>query len=387
MEYTAGLEAPDIFHFWTAISTIAGALRRHVWIDQGYFQWVPNFYIILVAPPGIVSKTTTISVGSKFLKKVPGVTFGPNAITWQALVQSMAEATEAFPMSDGSMFTQSALTCSAGELGTLIDPHDRVQMDVLTDLWDGRAEQWKKVTKGSGTDIIENPWLNIIAATTPSWLSDNFNESSVGGGFASRCVFVYADKKRSLTAFPKQQMPAFSTRMFDDLLADLEHIATLTGEYLLDPSAIAWGTTWYEEHHKKFSKILPSDRLIGYVARKQTHMMKVAMILAAAQRDELVLYGKDLEIASVITDSIEKSFGVVFSHIGQSEAGKYTQMLVDAVTSGGGLIERTLLMRSVMRVMDHRTFEQALMTGIAAGCLQQMQNGAQMLVKLVRGSV
>ena len=61
--YSSASEAPDKFHFWTAVSTIAGALRRRVWIPQNYFDWTSNFYIILVAPPGIVSKSTTISIG------------------------------------------------------------------------------------------------------------------------------------------------------------------------------------------------------------------------------------------------------------------------------------------------------------------------------------
>ena len=59
MEYTAPLESPDRMHFWTGVSTIAGALRRKVWIDQRYFQWTPNFYIVLAAPAGIIAKSST----------------------------------------------------------------------------------------------------------------------------------------------------------------------------------------------------------------------------------------------------------------------------------------------------------------------------------------
>jgi hypothetical protein len=50
-------------------STLAGALRRRVWLDQAYFRWHPNFYIVLVAPPGIVSKSTTAGVGMSLAQK------------------------------------------------------------------------------------------------------------------------------------------------------------------------------------------------------------------------------------------------------------------------------------------------------------------------------
>jgi len=81
-------------HFWTGVSTLAGALRRKVWVDMGYFKWFPNFYIILVAPPGIVSKSTTAGIGMSLLRQVPDIQFGPDVITWQALVQSFAESTK-----------------------------------------------------------------------------------------------------------------------------------------------------------------------------------------------------------------------------------------------------------------------------------------------------
>jgi hypothetical protein len=81
-------------YFWVGVSAIAGALRRKVWIDQAYFRWHPNMYIILVAPPGIVSKSTTASVAMRLLRRVPGIKFGPDVVTWQALVGAFAEATE-----------------------------------------------------------------------------------------------------------------------------------------------------------------------------------------------------------------------------------------------------------------------------------------------------
>ena len=96
MAYTAGTEAPRMMHFWCGVSAIAGALRRKVWIDMKRFRWTPTFYIIFVAPPGIISKTTTMDMGMDLLKQVPGIKFGPNSVTWQALVTSFAAASESF---------------------------------------------------------------------------------------------------------------------------------------------------------------------------------------------------------------------------------------------------------------------------------------------------
>ena len=168
-------EAPTKMYFWTGVSTIAGALRRRVWIAQKYFQWVPNNYIILVAPPGIVSKSTTASIGMSLLKEVPGVNFGPDVVTWQKLVEDMAKSAEMVYWPERELYLpMSCVTISSSEFGTLLDPNNREMVDVLVSLWDGQPGAFKKATKTSGSDSIENPWINIIACTTPSLIAGNF---------------------------------------------------------------------------------------------------------------------------------------------------------------------------------------------------------------------
>jgi hypothetical protein len=188
-----GTEAPYNALFWTGVSTIAGALRRRVWIDMRHFQWLPNFYIIIVAPPGVITKSTAINIGMNLLRQVPGIRFGPDVVTWQALVESLANSAESvIDHNSGEFHTMACLTIASDEFGMLLNPQDREMIDVLVHLWDGKKGVFKKVTKTSGCDDVQNPWVNIIACTTPAWISGNFPEYLIGGGFTSRCVFVYA---------------------------------------------------------------------------------------------------------------------------------------------------------------------------------------------------
>jgi hypothetical protein len=77
-------------------------------------------------------------------------------------------------------------------------------VDLLVSLWDGKQGAFEKKTKGSGSDSVENPWINLIACTTPAWIAGNFPEYMIGGGFTSRCIFVYAEKKAKLVAYPSK---------------------------------------------------------------------------------------------------------------------------------------------------------------------------------------
>lgn len=319
MDYSSYGEAPKRMYFWTGVSTLAGALRRRVWIDQAYFKWYPNFYVCLVAPPGIVSKSTTASVGMNLLRRVPGINFGPDVVTWQALVRGFTEFAEGFEYS-GDIHTMSAMTLESSEFGNLLNPQDTEMIDLLVSLWDGKDGAFKKMTKFSGSDTIENPWINLIACTTPSWIAGNFPEYMIGGGFTSRCIFVYADKKERYSPYPILDVPEDMKETQALLVEDLIHVSTaLCGPYRLSQDALDYGKLWYQEHYDAKHDHLDKDQFGGYLARKQTHIHKLAIVLAAAERDERVITGDDLALAHEMVTDLEPDMAQVFSKIGRNE--------------------------------------------------------------------
>lgn len=322
--------------FWCGVSAVAGALRRRVWLDMAYFKWFPNFYVILVAPPGIVSKSTTAAVAMNLLRQVPNVRFGPDVVTWQALVQSLASSAEAFQLPDGTFETMSPVTIESGELGNLLNPQDREMVDLLVTLWDGRAK-FSKITKMSGNDEVANPWINIIACTTPSWIAGNVPEYLVGGGLTSRCVFIFADKKERYVAYPYLEVPASLREQERALVEDLTQIASLCGAYRLTPEATDWGVAWYREHYEKRPDGLDDDRFGGYIARKQTHIHKLAMVIAAAHRDELVVTLEDIVTAHTMVTDLEQDMPQVFAKIGKGDAAATSDRFISLLKRRGGM--------------------------------------------------
>lgn len=338
VEYASFSEAPRRMHFWTAVSTIAGALRRRVWLDMAYFKWTPCFYIVLVAPPGIVSKSTTAAIGVDLLRKVPGIKFGPQVVTWPALVTAFAGSSESFEYA-GEWHTQCALTLESSEFGNLVNPADREMIDLLVTLWDSKQGAFKKETKGSGHDMVENPWINLIACTTPAWIAGNFPEYVIGGGFTSRCIFVYEDRKDKFVAYPHLEVPADLRDKQALLVQDLEHIATnLVGPFTISPDAIAWGKEWYKHHYNGGTpEYLQDDRFGGYLARKQTHIHKLAMILSAAERDDLVITKEDLITSNTMVTDLEKDMPKVFSRIGRTEQSIQAERFIQFINSRGSV--------------------------------------------------
>lgn len=336
VQHTRFSESPDSFHFWTAVSTVAGALRRHVWIDQREFQWTPNFYVVLVGPPGVVAKSTSIRGGMKLLEAInPPVHFGPQSSTWQALTDALEKAQEGVYVNAGDEAAEimSCLTIGVSELGTFLRPDNNELVDFLTDMWDGQRMVWRRQTRNVGNTTIVNPWLNLIACTTPAWLRDNFPEALIGAGLTSRMVFVYAEKKRQLVPYPAELITNGEYLEEEKrLIEDLEEIGKIVGEYRLSQEAIDFGVTWYEKHWTQPRPThISSDRYAGYVARKQTHIHKLALVLAAAKRDDRIITSEDLKEALAHIEIIEHDMVRVFSSIGVAPQARTTHELLATI--------------------------------------------------------
>lgn len=383
MEWGSYGEAPLKILFWTGVSTVAGALRRRVWIDQKFFQWVPNFYVVIVAPPGIVTKTTTANIGMNLLREVPGIKFGPDVITWQALIQSLAAAGEGVmdPKDPELFYPMSAITVAVDEFGTFFNPDNSEMVDVLVSLWDGKRGIFQKITKTAGSDRIENPWINIIGCTTPEWIAGRFPQYLVGGGFTSRCVFLFADSKRQFVPYPDEAVPKDFNSTRQRLIEDLEQISLMFGEFTISEEARVWGRKWYENHWSPNVKpvIASSEQYAGYLARKQTHIHKLAMVLSAAKSSDLVISLDTIQVAEQMVSAVEQDMPKVFARIGQNDLTRGAATIVSTVDRLKK-ITKTDLFKYLFRTMSFRDFDAALTAAQQAGHVEVRQMGQEIMV-------
>lgn len=378
--HTSASEAPLEFHFWTGVSTIAAVLRRRVWKDELVFKWTPNFYIIFVGPAGVVNKSTTLNLGYQILRNVKGIHFGPDSMSWHGLGKRFEAAVEyvqwAKPGSTvPTPLLMSPLTCSISELGTFLRPDDKGLMSFLTDVWDGKERPFDHGTKDSGDIKIENAWLNVIGATTPAWMQDNFPASLLKEGIGSRIVFVYADTKRHFTAYPSRTTkPKDYYDVEKKLTEDLEEICKLIGPYDLTDEAYKWGESWYATHNSGRATHMASERYGGYLARKQTHLHKLAMVLAAAKRETLVIEEEDLKEAEVLLTDTERSMIKVFESIGEIDEAKHIAEIMSFVRAYKWLTQRELY-KLCHNIMPEREFKTALRIALEGDLLEVVRQG------------
>lgn len=299
---------------WTAIWTLAAAVRRRVYIpkEAGLGSWTcyPYLYIMFVAPPGY-RKTTTVSYAIELLEKVPNFPLPPTLITLTGLVDDIKQAPE------------SSIYLTMEEFGDLIIKGGKEMYEFLTSMYDGKKALRQK-TMLRGLEAAEKPTINLLAGTTPEWISDNIPRALLGGGFASRVIWVYGDKLRRRRLFyTSDELESLKLQPY--LQADLNHIAQLEGVFKLPDDTKHFLENWYQELEKRYKGF----KYPGYLNRKHVLVLKLAQLCRIAYTDDLTIEIEDVQNAIYQLESVESKLGLVFQGVGKNE---YALEMRDIVT-------------------------------------------------------
>lgn len=373
--HTSYGEAPPKVMLWVGIATIAGALQRKVFIDEDIFQWSPNFYLLIVAKPGVVKKSTSIGLGLRLLKKVEGIDFGPQMVTWQQMVTHMADARTEITLPNGKPFEMSCCTIGLSEFGSFFKKDDDDMITQLTDMWDGKLETVVKETKTNGNDYIVNPWLNILACCTPDWITKNFSGSLIGEGFGSRPIYLYAETPTRFVTSPRRNMlqqemsPDIMAMEEDNLVEGLRHFATLAGEFRKTEEAFEWEEEWYPRYMEALLKRGSAEASIG--VRRQTHLNKVAMVLSVSRGKFPVIDVQEMIDADMLLTELEEDTKKVFGYVGQSPITAAARDIVQILVKNGKMHRKDLYRNYFFRTMKAGDFDEAIKSAKATGLLAE----------------
>lgn len=325
LAYTNESESPEEYHKWVALSVIAGAVRRKVFFDMGYFLLRPNMYIILVGPAGRCKKSTAMRIGRSMLATIPDVSFTTDSVTRERLIQDMSQSYKG---------DHSSMTAYSTEFASLLTSSGMDMVVFLTDIFDS-PDEWTHKTKVGGTNKIKAPYLNLIGATTPDWIAKAMPLDTVGIGLTSRIVFVYQDTPRIKPPFPKLSPTQLAMREL--LIQDLHTMSMISGEYRLSPEAKAEYEEWYLSR-VAHPNTTGDPRLNGYYERKPMHLLKLCMLIAASYRDETVIEVSDFRQSILLFDEVETMMPKVFASVGKNPlAVDYDEVLAMVASSGEGL--------------------------------------------------
>ena len=318
--------APKSFLFWSGIFCLSAALRRKVCVPKsilGAWNCWPHLYIFLVGPPG-TRKNTAMGFSSDILSQITDLEKPPEFISAEALSDSLAKSPDC------------SLYLHVEEFGDLIMGSGPRMYEFLTSCFDGKKELRRK-TLTRGLEYAHKPCVNGFFGTTPEWIAGNMPEAVIGGGFASRCIFVAEEKARDKRIFfSERKLPyplSHYHKLENDLVIDLQHIAsTIEGEFTILPQDQDWFELWHAEH--EYSK---NPKLQGYNNRKITLILKLSQLVHVSYSDNLVLSREDIETAIDMIESIEEKLPSVFDGIGKNKYVFDVKAMVQFVKDNPGV--------------------------------------------------
>lgn len=356
LKYTENTEPPISYHTWTAISLIAGALQRKVYMPWGHDILYPNMYIVLIGPSGRARKGTAMNIGKDILKDVV-ISMTSESITREALIRDMKEAISTYTdSSTGAVKFHCSITTMSEELSVFLGQNDVKFLADLTDWYDSR-DSWTYRTKGAGTDKIQGVCFNLLGATAPDWLQSILPQEAVGGGFTSRIIFVVEEDKGKTVPEPILTDAERALRMV--LKRDLERIATLSGEISFTPEAKATYISWYKGYEAKISSDHPpidDPRFSGYLDRRSAHLRKLSIVVSASRGMDRLITLEDFNTADRILTAAEKKMPRTFGGLGRSQYSDITERILVYIRKMKE-VKRSKLMSKFYRDLDPQTLD------------------------------
>jgi len=349
MQYTAHVISPTLYHKWVAVSVLAAALERKIFLK---WKWPGsifcNFYIVLVGPPGRCKKGVALSSASSILRDL-GVHLSANATSEPALIADMMEATQTYTESGGKIYSYSAITVLLSELTSFFRQGNPDIITYMCD-WYDCLDDWTYDTKGRGKERIDNLWVNLLGATTPDNLIATKGQEVISQGLASRTIFVYEERSRSVTETlqynPKTQL--FETRekdqLYELLLHDLANISLLKGQFRFEKAFLrAYDQVYPSNYEDLFSH--EDKRMVTYRSRRAAHHLKLSMIMNAAKSDSMLLTVQDFKDALALLEATEPKMHLTFSGLGRSDLATLMQDMMTFIALQGETTMKDILIK------------------------------------------
>jgi len=336
-------------------------MKRKYYIKQSVYRIYPNQYIILVGGPGVGKGTSLHFVWDMVRKTHPTiVNVIPDRATTAKIIEMIDMGWGSAPRAMGQSLVMGpkdhTVTIFSPELKSLLSINDEM-MTFLVDVWD--RSDYTYLTKNSGEAHINEMCTSLIGATVPEHIRniDRDRSMSVKGGFSSRCLFVYSDRQaRRKNLQPLENCPS-SVKMLGDIKNDILHIAGLPdGEYVLSPEAKLSLENFMDQtdYHD-----LDTEAVSNFKSRRDTHVLKLAMILAISKHDDRVIEKADIDRAIGFVHKVMRDVDTVFEGVGDSDLALATSK-VSKYLEVKGVASRKDLITALHRHMNPDVLDRVL---------------------------
>lgn len=287
LEITNRLECPTSYLEWAAYTAIAAVLRDNLWISRGPFNKVyPNLYVLLVGDSGATRKGTPLRAASKLVKPIKNTKIIEGRASIQGILNELAEVVT---YENGKTIRGASAFLYSEEFAAFIVKDPQVTA-ILTDLYDYKEEH-SIILKTQQKVTLTNICVTMLSATNAAFLQDMFTKQDLYGGLVGRTIFIIEERAR------KKDAGLDDDTKESDLVKLTNHLHYLSrkkGEVQLTKDAKKFYEDWYLN-----TDFTANESKTGFEHRIHTHVLKLAMILAACEYDFNMIIERDHVITAI----------------------------------------------------------------------------------------
>ncbi|MBC8548433.1 MAG: DUF3987 domain-containing protein [Candidatus Brocadiales bacterium] len=290
-------DAPRIYKEESAFDVLSSIIGRRIYLQWGEDKIFPNIYKIYIGKSTAYRKSTMLKIQKRFVENIIGFdSLLANRFSYEGLVGFIEKQSHVI-----SYFDEFANLYEILMKNYTLSPEA-----FLTEIFDC-PDLKREGALVSKNIILKNVFINIIGATTESWLLKNMNETSIRGGFLPRFLFVWAKKKDCTMPIPS----APDKKQRSLLLGCLKGVMELVGDGEPVPMVMSRDAknVYVRFHDLIDRKYLNTDSLYSpFYSRALTYVLKYAMLIAIDYESSFTVSETSMEMAVIKIDRLLKGF-------------------------------------------------------------------------------
>ncbi len=391
LKYTDKTESPKIMHLWSALASSSACIARHAYLQTGIGKIYPNIFTLLVGPPG-TRKSQAMKYSAKLVRKYTNVRFAPDdtGSQRQGLLMALVgedsdrvnskqlegkleianrnlDATDIDSLKDIqiqlSTVDQYCLFAAASEFTTFMGNGDAITASLLNKVWDGESYDYRLKAE---RHTLKDSLMTIVGCTTQSEIARVLPSESIGQGFMSRWILVFAPKRDKRVHIDEagcdKKLEPLVANVFKFLFNDLR------GDISFTKTANNLQRDIYMEDKVQIA----DSRFIYYLERRHTHLLKLCMLLAATRHSSKI-ETIDIEMANMLLSMTESGMPDALGEFGLSPLSGAKQKLLEFLRSSNEAVSLNVLWTIMSNDMKSSDFKLTLKELTNKNKIQQIQ--------------
>jgi hypothetical protein len=163
---------------------------------------------------------------------------------------------------------------------------------------------------------IARPFLNMLAACTPGYLTSTLPETAWDMGFTSRTLFIYSGEEIIKSLFAET---IHDIEREKALRKQLKELSEVSGKFQFTPEAASVLDNW---HMKGRAPVPDHPKLFHYNSRRTAHLLKLCMIVSMSEAPDLIITLPQVQRAFDLLFEAEAYMPDIFKAMASSSHGK-----------------------------------------------------------------